>query len=1106
MRLICISIFSLFLAVGASAQCTTFAGTPENSFWEVCQGEVVTFIPPSDMVNDGDDVFFYTIHLGSEWDEIVASVSLTNTFSFSAGLTPGTPYIVTLVMATQQNGGQWIIDENDPCLSFAQMGTLLVHETPELECIAQGVVCGQPEMQVACDTINPNYTYSWSGPNGFTSTEAEPPLPNDGTYCVTVTTPIGCSSNNCFKFILDTTIPGSTITPPDQELCLDTFFVNGFSVPPNSFQQEWTTSGGNILETFGNFIRATGEGEYCVIHTNLANNCADTLCTDVVILGDPPIADAGPSQFLSCNQDTVQLGSPNTSTGPQFTYEWTCNGCSASNPIALIPDPKVSETGGFTLKVTDTTTGCVAYSTTYIEDELFFDFGYEYGVCAGDSAEITVVIFSDNPPYNVYIGENGDTLFEFNNLQSTNIFKIPVEQETIFEIWATDALGCTSPTIYPMPITIDTVDINFTVETNGCNPVSITASHTSNVPNPTVLMNWSTGEIGPTILVTNSGAYSVTVLDGYGCEFTDSIYVTVDYSGLCAYIEGTVVWDNIENCMLDTGEPLLEGWLVEATDGTNTFYGTTDVNGYYFIPVDPGDYSVTLLPPNQQWDVCVNDISVSLPNADDTAVVDFLAFKLPTCPLLTVDISTPFLRRCFGGNIYNIIYCNEGTAPATDAYVVIDFDDFLTLDFSTLPFIDLGNNVYQFEIGDLEIGECASFWTSMTVSCNAVIGQTHCTEAHIYPDTMCLSPDPMWSGASLKVEAVCDDSVRFTVTNIGENPMVNPLEYVVIEDIVMYLQAPPPSITLDVMESHELVVPANGSTWRMEVMQEPFHPEPSYPVIAVEGCGVNANGGFSTGIVNLFPLGDPEPYLDIDCTENIGGCDPNGKYAYPTGVKDEHFIEQNKDIEYIIRFQNTGTDTAFNVLIRDTLSPFLDVASVRPGASSHPYDFEIYGQGILRFTFPNIQLPDSTENEPASNGYVTFRVSQNHDVPLGSVIENSAGIYFDFNEPVITNTVFHTIGEDFLDEVNAINAIDLENGQLRVYPNPIAGEAIFELPAQKLLNPTFVLQDGLGRVLQSEQFTGNVYRFEREHLLPGIYFYSIESNDRSVYTGKIVLE
>ena len=96
---------------------------------------------------------------------------------------------------------------------------------------------------------------------------------------------------------------------------------------------------------------------------------------------------------------------------------------------------------------------------------------------------------------------------------------------------------------------------------------------------------------------------------------------------------------------------------------------------------------------------------------------------------------------------------------------------------------------------------------------------------------------------------------------------------------------------------------------------------------------------------------------------------------------------------YILRFQNLGTAPAFDVVIRDTLSEHFDISSIRPGVASHDYTFHLEGNGVAVFTFENINLPDSTSNPEGSQGFVTFSIRQNEDLPLGTVIKNDAAIY-----------------------------------------------------------------------------------------------------------------
>lgn len=117
---------------------------------------------------------------------------------------------------------------------------------------------------------------------------------------------------------------------------------------------------------------------------------------------------------------------------------------------------------------------------------------------------------------------------------------------------------------------------------------------------------------------------------------------------------------------------------------------------------------------------------------------------------------------------------------ATNAYVVVTLDPFLYYVNSNVGTFGLGNNTYKFQYGDVDPGECGGFWIKVGVHCSAVLGQTHCTEAHIYPDTLC-DNDPNWSGTSVLVNAQCDgDSVHFAIKNSWLRHDPSLLDYIVI--------------------------------------------------------------------------------------------------------------------------------------------------------------------------------------------------------------------------------------------------------------------------------------------------------------------------------------
>lgn len=151
---------------------------------------------------------------------------------------------------------------------------------------------------------------------------------------------------------------------------------------------------------------------------------------------------------------------------------------------------------------------------------------------------------------------------------------------------------------------------------------------------------------------------------------------------------------------------------------------------------------------------------------------------------------------------------------------------------------------------------------------------------------------------------------------------------------------------------------------------------------------------------------DATPADDTAILKHVvrGSYDPNDKTESNAGSVTARQVQQGKYLNYLIRFQNTGTDTAFTVVIRDTLDAQLDWNSLEMIDASHPYKTIINDSNKVTWTFNNILLADSNVNEPASHGYIAYRIKPKSTLPTGARIRNSASIYFDFNLPVQTNT------------------------------------------------------------------------------------------------------
>lgn len=568
-------------------------------------------------------------------------------------------------------------------------------------------------------------------------------------------------------------------------------------------------------------------------------------------------------------------------------------------------------------------------------------------------------------------------------------------------------------------------------------------------------------------------------------------------------LTGTLYHDLNDNCTKEANEPMLPNFSVRAANAAgDVFFTQTDATGSYSMFVSEGDFSLTAKPlfgAEEIWSPC-DTPTVPVTGLNTTFFAPDIGIRsLTSCPQLNVEMGAGLLRRCFTTR-FTAQYCNTGTATATDAYVVLTMDPLLEYQSSSLPLASQNGQELRFELGNLAAGDCGTLTADFKVACNTPLGSVLCTEAQVFPDSLCppVGSQP-WDGSHIAVQGACDGAVRFKVRNNGASNMSESVDYVIIEDLIMVMKG---KIQLDAGKDSTLVVPGtpNGKSYYLRMDQAKGYPANSSPSATVQGCG----GSGGENLLMQLPQNQGEPTRAIYCDQAIGSFDPNDKRGFPLGWKEEHYIERNQELEYMIRFQNTGNDTAFLVVVRDSLSHLLDASTVRPGASSHPYTFDLSDDGVLTFRFKDILLPDSNVNEPASHGYVQFRVQQQKDLPLGSRLENRAGIFFDFNEAVITNTAFHTIGERLL-TFSVDRPSDLIG--LRITPNPVADDAIFQL--QKPLPGADLhlsLFDATGHIVRDEMFAQPEHRFQRRGLLPGMYFFRIQQNGKTVASGKVMVQ
>jgi uncharacterized repeat protein (TIGR01451 family) len=264
-------------------------------------------------------------------------------------------------------------------------------------------------------------------------------------------------------------------------------------------------------------------------------------------------------------------------------------------------------------------------------------------------------------------------------------------------------------------------------------------------------------------------------------------------------------------------------------------------------------------------------------------------------------------------------------------------------------------------------------------------------------------------------------------------------------------------------------------------------------------CKVKSTTPLSIVLANyayIYPIVNdtvPADNFDKDYITTRGSYDPNDKSVDFSNVLLDSAKTGKQFLEYTIRFQNTGTDTAFQIRVVDTLSSKLDLNSFELMSSSHPCQVSSKGQQ-LEFYFPNILLPDSNRNENASHGYVKFRIKPVTSVGLSDVINNTASIYFDYNLPVRTNAASTSFRNNV---VTGINSPGIETDLLKLYPNPAGDYINYEL--KNTVNQKFEarIYDMSGRVLFQSIISNSRGSIPTYFLLKGSYIMEIKSRSKS---------
>ena len=556
---------------------------------------------------------------------------------------------------------------------------------------------------------------------------------------------------------------------------------------------------------------------------------------------------------------------------------------------------------------------------------------------------------------------------------------------------------------------------------------------------------------------------------------------------------GTVFWDQNANCIPEFSEAGQEKWLVQVSNALDTFYQLTGPDGTFQFNLSPGDYTVEVFVPNAAWSLCQNAYPVTI-TPDGITYLSIGGQTNTICSWPEVDLTTGPLRVCDSVQIA-LRYANRGTEGMEDAFIQVVLDPDLLLLSASSPFI-VQSDTLVFPLGFLSPGETGQIWIDGFLDCDALLGRTHCSEARIFPQNTCLPAGPDYDGSVIEVGFDCQlDSLEFQIRNTG-SPMTFAADWIVIEDEMIMRTG---GVQLTSNQVATVRVPANGSTYRIEVDQHPDFPGTSFPSTVVEGCGQNPSGGISTGFVTQFPEDDELPDVAVSCTQNTDGSPIALKEGYPFGYQDPHYITVDRELEYQLNFTDS-TYSLPSLLVIDTLANALDILKFQALAASHPYEFTILPNGALAFFL------QEEAGEARRDWFVRFGTYPKPDTPDGTIIENQGTFYPSTGSSSTTNQTFHTIGSDFIEIIPDTSTALIPANWFQVRPNLVTESAIGYLYRFEEANKEFLLYDARGQLVIEINSHAATFEIPVNNLPAGAYYYRLFVDKENMLQGKIIIQ
>lgn len=559
---------------------------------------------------------------------------------------------------------------------------------------------------------------------------------------------------------------------------------------------------------------------------------------------------------------------------------------------------------------------------------------------------------------------------------------------------------------------------------------------------------WNTGATTSSISNKTTGGYSVTITDNaYGCK--DTVYYTVsdDTCDICSYFRNSNYIGFYDNCQAN--DVVIYSKTQDSSSTNLTFLWNTGATTANLNGKTTGTYTVTI---TQVSTGCKDTISVY---AHDS------------------------VYKCCSANFW-IQGDSSGSGSANATKTIYSYS-----------YSQNGNITnYSWNYGDGTNGSGQNVTKTYSTAgnytiCHFIQDATGCK------DTMCktvIAPPP---GKNLKVSHYGSPYIvsnRYKWTYIVYQNLGTTSENAVVEYRM------PAGMSVNYNYPSVTSTSGNKLTFNLGTLAPG-----AYGYIWL---GLNVPSTYSTGsskcdtaiiMTNTNDI-DSSNNISYRCDSVVSSYDPNEKVATPKGVGAEGRIDPaTKEIGYLIHFQNEGSYKTFNVRVEDEIDPSFDINSLLVGDASYGYRMVRNGRKIVWY-FDGLELAPKSQDEQKSQGFVQYTLKINPGMPLGTQLKNTAYIYFDYNDAIVTNTTVNTLKN--ADANGGGSAIRNANNDNLDFEATKSNEKIIIVAKEKI--DAVQIFDISGKSLFSKQLNTKQTELNFESAANAVYIIQVQVGDNTI--------